>query len=65
VSVSCLEMNGASGPNITHTVKPVSKYRKHANSAFQFPDFNDSITFLIRTLPSPLGQKKTAEQHAR
>ena len=40
-SVSCLEMNGASGPNIIHAVKPVSKYRKHANRAFQLPLRNE------------------------
>jgi hypothetical protein len=36
-----LWMNGASGPNITHTVNPVSKYRKHANNARQLPDFSE------------------------
>src|SRR5215472_14898688 len=40
-SVSCFEMNGASGPNITQVVKPVSKYRKHANRAFQLPLRNE------------------------
>src|ERR1700744_1874391 len=46
-SASCLEMNGASGPNITHVVKPVSKYRKQASSAFQLPLLRESINCFI------------------
>src|ERR1700676_1421785 len=61
-------MYGASGPNITHAVNPVSKYRKHASKAFQLPLRNDSITcFIVPTLDREVltvrvsnAQKKTA-----
>src|SRR5580704_12231549 len=46
-------MNGASGPNITHTVNPVSKYRKHANNARQLPlvsEFNRCFMGLSRRM---------------
>jgi hypothetical protein len=36
-------MNGARGPNMTHVVKPVSKYKKQAMSVFQLPLFKESI----------------------
>src|ERR1700735_546567 len=63
VSVSCLEMKGASGPNITQVVKPVSKYRKHASSAFQLPLFNESINcFMSGHLPD--AQKKRRQRYA-
>src|SRR5579875_3447369 len=39
-------MYGASGPNITHAVNPVSKYRKHARSDFQSPARSESATDL-------------------
>src|SRR5665213_14257 len=52
-STSCLEMNGASGPNITQAVKPVSKYRKQASRAFQLPLLRDAMTCFIR-LPQPV-----------
>src|ERR1700710_1425491 len=43
----CLEMKGASGPNITQVVNPVSKYRKQASKAFQLPLRSDTIKRLI------------------
>jgi hypothetical protein len=46
-----LETYGANGPNITHAVNPVSKYRKHASKAFQFPLRNDAITCFIVISP--------------
>ena len=42
VSVSCFEMKGARGPNMTQVVKPVSKYRKQASNAFQLPLRSDA-----------------------
>src|SRR5262249_32287717 len=51
VRAICLEMKGASGPNITQVVKPVSKYRKQANSAFQLPLRKDAIKRLITKSP--------------
>jgi hypothetical protein len=50
-SDSCLETYGASGPNITHAVNPVSKYKKHASKAFQFPLRNDAIICFIVITP--------------
>src|SRR5690242_7123636 len=44
-------MKGASGPNITQVVKPVSKYRKQASSAFQLPLRKDAIKRLITKSP--------------
>jgi len=46
-----LETYGASGPNITQAVNPVSKYKKHASKAFQFPLRNDAITCFIVFTP--------------
>jgi hypothetical protein len=43
----CFEINGASGPNMTQVVKPVSKYRKQASSAFQLPLRREEIKRLI------------------
>src|SRR6266702_2012898 len=69
-SVSCLEMKGASGPNITQVVNPVSKYRKHASSAFQLPLFKEPIKcFITRFLPDagmPVAghQKKRRQRYA-
>src|SRR5690242_2518793 len=45
-------MKGARGPNITQVVKPVSKYRKHASNAFQFPLRNEAIKCFIQRLPA-------------
>ena len=42
-------MNGASGPNITHAVKPVSKYRKQASRAFQLPVRKEAIKYFIHS----------------
>src|SRR5689334_10573827 len=50
--VSCLEMKGARGPNITQVVKPVSKYRKQATRAFQLPLFRESISCFMTTHPN-------------
>src|ERR1700737_2340878 len=47
VSEICFEMKGARGPNITHVVKPVSKYKKQASSAFQLPLRSETIKPLI------------------
>src|SRR6185312_7434376 len=59
----CLEMKGASGPNMTQTVNPVSKYRKQASSAFQLPLLSDAIRFFMRSSSRPKavpsGRKKT------
>src|SRR6266404_392575 len=44
-------MYGASGPNITQAVNPVSKYKKHASNAFQFPLRSDAITCFIVSTP--------------
>jgi hypothetical protein len=43
----CFEMKGASGPNITQVVKPVSKYKKQASSAFQLPLRRETIKRLM------------------
>jgi hypothetical protein len=51
VSVICFEMKGARGPNITQVVKPVSKYKKQASSAFQLPLRSETIKRLIELLP--------------
>ncbi len=48
-SAICLEINGANGPNITHTVKPVSKYRKQAINAFQLPLCSDASSLFMRS----------------
>jgi hypothetical protein len=50
-------MNGASGPNMTQVVKPVSKYKKQASNAFQLPLFNEATTCFIWRFPKivPLG----------
>ena len=62
-----METYGASGPNITHAVNPVSKYKKHASKACQFPLRNDAITCFIVITPECVitvcdssRQKKTA-----
>src|SRR3979409_2223007 len=47
VSVICFEIKGARGPNITQVVKPVSKYKKQASSAFQLPLRRETIKRLI------------------
>src|SRR5882757_2772067 len=51
-------MKGASGPNMTQVVKPVSKYKKQANNAFQLPLFNEATTCFIWCFPKivPLGR---------
>jgi hypothetical protein len=43
-------MKGARGPNITQVVKPVSKYKKQASSAFQLPLRSETIKRLIGLL---------------
>src|SRR3981081_2123578 len=48
-------MKGASGPNITQVVNPVSKYRKHASSAFQLPLFKEPIKCFITRFPRDAG----------
>ncbi len=53
LSEICLEMNGASGPNITQTVNPVSKYRKQAMRAFQLPLLSAVISCFIRSPDAP------------
>jgi hypothetical protein len=53
---------------MTQAVKPVSKYKKHASKAFQFPLRNDAITCFIVFTPDCVvctfhvskGQKKAA-----
>jgi hypothetical protein len=57
-SDSSFEMYGASGPNMTQAVKPVSKYRKHASNAFQFPLLSDSIISFTQLPPDPVSKKK-------
>jgi hypothetical protein len=47
ISEICFEIKGARGPNITQVVKPVSKYKKQASSAFQLPLRRETIKRLI------------------
>jgi hypothetical protein len=64
VSEICLEMNGASGPNITQVVKPVSKYRKQASNAFQFPLRSETINWLIGFSPPGQHALRTQKKNA-
>src|SRR5690348_8059037 len=59
VRVSCLEMKGARGPNMTQVVKPVSKYRKQAIRAFQLPLFRESINSFMTSFLGGALQIKT------
>jgi hypothetical protein len=60
-----LEMYGARGPNMTHAVNPVSKYKKHASNAFQLPLLNDAMTcFIVDLCLIHSAQKKAANVYA-
>jgi hypothetical protein len=50
---------------MTQAVNPVSKYKKHASSAFQLPLLNDAMTcFIVDLCAVHSAQKKAANMYA-